>query len=535
MAFRPDEQQSPGFGAEPEVLGQLLAAHTLLARLRCTRTTLEFVAHALRLVPPVQASAAVLTADKLEVFDGEWGRLRGRLGECQIGRGAGYAWHSFPEGEVLVLDVGTLRQVYGCLYACCHNREGVAPYIPFLTNLAGSVALTLENQAQRRAVEETTAELLASKRDYELLFQGMTSGFATHEMIVDEQGNAVDYRILSVNQAFENLTGLEASEAVGRTAKEVLPGLEPEWIETFAEVVLRGKHLHFENYCASLGRHYEVIAYSTSPGKFATLFNDITERKQEEERLSRTAAEMEVAYRREHEMAEHLQQALLPEIRKVPGIEIDLTYRSASDHAQVGGDFYDLIPLPRGRVMIAVGDVCGKGVPAAKRMAAVRYTLRAMAADDFSPGVWLTEVNRRLAAMDEGTDFVTVALVVLDLAGKRLEYSLAGHPPPYLASPGGVRVLNRAAGLPLAVLAEGVYPVAEEALLPGDVLLLYTDGLSEARRGGTLFGSEELPAQASTVLGRPFVGEAERLVESAQHFSQGELRDDTVVVLLKIL
>lgn len=136
--------------------------------------------------------------------------------------------------------------------------------------------------------------------------------------------------------------------------------------------------------------------------------------------------------------------------------------------------------------------------------------------------------------MDEGSDCVTVALILLDPADGSLEFSLAGHPPPYLVTPLGLRELHGAVGAPLGVFADSVYPVGGEALAPGDVLLLYTDGLSEARRGIALFGQEELPARARALLQRPFIGEAERLVESAQHYSQGELRDDVVVVLLRL-
>ena len=533
MASQADAQ-SLVVGAEPEVLGRLLAAQTLLPQLSDARTILEFVVHALQLVPPVQAAAARQNGGPVELVEGDWGPLRERLGDYSVDRTAGYAWYSHPLGEVLVLDVGTLRQAYGCLYARCSDRTGVAPYLPFLINLAGSVALKLENRAQRRIMEETTAELEASKREYELLFQEMAGGFATHEMIVDAEGRPVDYRFLSVNRAFERLTGLRGGDIIGRTAKEVLPGLEEYWIEAYGEVALRGRRVRFENYSATLGRHYEIAAYSPSPGRFATLFSDITERKQREAALSRTAAEMKAAYLREHEVAERLQRALLPEIREIPGVQIDLTYHSASDNALVGGDFYDLVALPNGRVMIAVGDVCGKGVPAAKRMAVVRHTLRAVVADNLSAGDWLGEVNRRLIAMDEGSDFVTVALILLDPADGSLEFSLAGHPPPYLVTPLGLRELHGAVGAPLGVFADSVYPVGGETLAPGDILLLYTDGLSEARCGLALFGQEELPARARSLLQRPFVGEAERLVESAQHYSEGELRDDVVVVLIRL-
>jgi serine phosphatase RsbU (regulator of sigma subunit) len=181
-----------------------------------------------------------------------------------------------------------------------------------------------------------------------------------------------------------------------------------------------------------------------------------------------------------------------------------------------------------------VGDVCGKGVPAAKHMALVRHTLRAMAADDLPANAWLAEAHRRLTAVDGLSDFVTVALVVLDLENHVLEYSLAGHPPPYLACEDGLCVLDSVVGLPLGAAEEAAFDIARMPFRPGDVLLLYTDGLSEARCDGRQFGFDSLEAEARTMRGRPFQGEARRLVESARAFSQGELHDDTVVVLLRL-
>ena len=99
----------------------------------------------------------------------------------------------------------------------------------------------------------------------------MTSGFAVHEIITDVDGRPVDYPFFEVNKAFEELTGLRANHIVGRTALEVLPGLEPFWIETYGDVAQTGRQATFDHYSAPLDRHYEVVAYSPSPGRFATI------------------------------------------------------------------------------------------------------------------------------------------------------------------------------------------------------------------------------------------------------------------------
>ncbi len=114
---------------------------------------------------------------------------------------------------------------------------------------------------------------------YRLLFENMHTGFALHEMVIDDQGLPRDYRFLEVNPAFEELTGLRAEAVIGKSALQVLPGLEPSWIERYGDVALTGRPQRFEDYSSELGRYYEVSAFSPAPGQFATLFSDITSRK----------------------------------------------------------------------------------------------------------------------------------------------------------------------------------------------------------------------------------------------------------------
>ncbi len=120
------------------------------------------------------------------------------------------------------------------------------------------------------------------RQDYQLLFEKMLSGFAVHEMIFDGRGKPVDYRFLAVNPAFETLLNLRAEDIVGKTVREVIPGLEPQWLERYGRVVETGESMHFEDYSASLDRHFDVTAFRTGENKFATSFTDITVRKQTE-------------------------------------------------------------------------------------------------------------------------------------------------------------------------------------------------------------------------------------------------------------
>ncbi len=150
------------------------------------------------------------------------------------------------------------------------------------------------------------AELAASKERegrYRSLFDNMVEGFGLAEIVLDEQGRPCDYRLLEVNPAFGRLTGFSPEKVKGKTARELVPCIEPELIETFGRVALTGDSARFENYSEALGKWFEVFAYRTAPGRFAHFFIDITARKdleaarQESEAVARReAAELALLY-----------------------------------------------------------------------------------------------------------------------------------------------------------------------------------------------------------------------------------------------
>jgi len=140
----------------------------------------------------------------------------------------------------------------------------------------------VEDITKRKRAAEAIRE---SEEKYRKLISEMINGFALHEIILDETGRPYDYSFLELNSAFEGLTGLNAADIVGKTALEVLPELEPFWIDTYGQVALTGKPARFEHFANPLKRYYEVLAYSPQKGQFATVFTDITARKQAEENL----------------------------------------------------------------------------------------------------------------------------------------------------------------------------------------------------------------------------------------------------------
>lgn len=129
---------------------------------------------------------------------------------------------------------------------------------------------------------------------YGLLFREMINGFALHELVCDADGNPADYRFLAVNPAFERMTGLKADEIIGKTALEVIPNLEPHWLQNYAHVVETREAISFVSESAALDRIFEVEAYSPEPGKFACIFADITVRVRAERELKKALAEVQL-------------------------------------------------------------------------------------------------------------------------------------------------------------------------------------------------------------------------------------------------
>ena len=174
----------------------------------------------------------------------------------------------------------------------------VMAFVVIAGGLIARVALKVggdmdRSEAVRRQAEDKLRE---SEKRYRLLFDEMQTGFALHEIVCDPAGRPVDYRFLQINPAFERLTGLKREVVIGKTVREILPHIEPVWIERYGEVALTGKPARFVEFSADLNRWYETTAFSHGKGQFAAIFSDITERKTIEERL-RQSLKMEAVGR----------------------------------------------------------------------------------------------------------------------------------------------------------------------------------------------------------------------------------------------
>ncbi len=132
--------------------------------------------------------------------------------------------------------------------------------------------------------------LQTSETNCSTLFSQMLDGFAHHQIICDETGKPVDYRFMRVNPAFTRMTGLKAEAIIGRTIREIIPDIEPHWIETYGKVALTGEPVAFEQYSAALDKHFHVAAFQPAPMQFASVLSDITDRKKAEADLRIAAA-----------------------------------------------------------------------------------------------------------------------------------------------------------------------------------------------------------------------------------------------------
>jgi serine phosphatase RsbU (regulator of sigma subunit)/PAS domain-containing protein len=228
-----------------------------------------------------------------------------------------------------------------------------------------------------------------------------------------------------------------------------------------------------------------------------------------------------------------LQAAVLPvSFPTVPGLDVGALYRSASEVAQVGGDFYDLFTLEGGRVAAVIGDVCGKGVAAARHTVRIRYELRTLLEEDRPPGRVLAAFNRRVQEEFVADEYATLLLLVLDPATGAVSWSSAGHPPPLLTGP-TPRTLAFAGSLPVGLFPDATYTTSRFTLPPGRCVVLYTDGVVEARNPERQeFGTEGLEA-ATTAVAASAAAVAEVVLKQVQSHTGGHLDDDAAVLVLR--
>ncbi|HVE45219.1 MAG TPA: SpoIIE family protein phosphatase [Acidimicrobiales bacterium] len=355
-----------------------------------------------------------------------------------------------------------------------------------------------------------------------------------------------DGTIVKVNQTLLTLTGYSREDLVGR--------------RRFADLLTAGGRIYHETHYAPMlqmqgsareialdlvrtdGKRLPVLVNSIlerddsgSPVVVRTAVFDATDRREYERELVRAKELAEASEARATLLARTLQRTLIPPTPPtIEGLDIAAVYRPAGSGEEVGGDFYDIFEIGSGDWVVAIGDVCGKGVEAAAVTALARHTIRAAAVNQRRPTDILTTLNEVL--LHHETDrFCTVTLLRLRHSGTAWTATIgcAGHPPPLLW-----RARERVApigifGSLLGVLPDPDLGDTDLLLQSGDSMLLYTDGVTEGRHGKNFFGEENLAA-AIAGAGDSAAALAQGVLDEVMKFQAGDPRDDIAIVAIRI-
>jgi PAS domain S-box-containing protein len=393
--------------------------------------------------------------------------------------------------------------------------------------VASDVSVTRREEQERvRAAERTrvlarSGELLAAGLSSEqvldavvdLLVPGLADWCAVH--LVAPGGDIVTARALhhdpGVDVALQRLMATVpvrrdqrygAGPAIGTGTVVRMKELREEVLETVSdgdpEVLALLRRLETRDALSvplrARGRTFGAVTVARS-GELTDADDDLVENVVRRAALALDNARL---YEQQREVAVTLQRSLLPRrLPDVAGVRLASRYLPGADGTEVGGDFYDAVALPGGRVGVTVGDVMGRGVRAAAVMGQLRAALRGYALENHPPGDVLARVDALVQALEDG-ELVTALYGVLDLGagpqGGAVTLASAGHPPPVVVgADGGVRSVRLDPGPPLGVGVRA-FGVADVRLAPGDTLLLFTDGLVEDRATPVYEGIDTLVA-----------------------------------------
>lgn len=239
-------------------------------------------------------------------------------------------------------------------------------------------------------------------------------------------------------------------------------------------------------------------------------------------------------YEAERNIAETLQEALLALPEEIHGIDFDHLYRSATAAARVGGDFYDLFELEHDKVCIIVGDVSGKGIEATSVASLVKNTIKAYAYQETSPASILSKTNEVAIKISAPSVFVTVFMGVLNIKTGEIIYTSAGHPEPIIKSNYLEARLLKTRSPAIGVFSDQIFTDEKEILKKEECLIIYTDGITEARRNHDFFGEERLIKVINEFGIMTTKKTTEKIFEEVMSFSKGKLIDDAIILSISL-
>jgi serine phosphatase RsbU (regulator of sigma subunit) len=238
-------------------------------------------------------------------------------------------------------------------------------------------------------------------------------------------------------------------------------------------------------------------------------------------------------YQQQKQFADTMQRSLLPRSRPViEGLEVGEVYEPSA-RVEVGGDVYDFLALEDGRLAVVLGDVTGHGVDATADMAMAKFVFRSLAREHPEPSDFLAAANDVICSEIGPGKFISMSYVVVDGRSGRVAAASGGHPAPRIVLPDGSTHPLEAHGLVLGIDGGQEYAESHAELSLGASLVLYTDGVIEARRDGELYGDDRLDALLAHRHELPARALAAAVAEDARDFAGGDLSDDLAVVVIR--
>jgi serine phosphatase RsbU (regulator of sigma subunit) len=310
----------------------------------------------------------------------------------------------------------------------------------------------------------------------------------------------------------------ETAYAIGSPATALLPFLERGWTGAVVPIATPAEVLA------------AMTIISVDPG------SPITAEKIEQATVIAGQAALAIdnarLYQQQKQFADTMQRSLLP--RSVPelqGLELGDAYESSA-RVEVGGDVYDFMELADGRLAVALGDVTGHGIEAAADMAMAKFVFRTLAREHAEPADFLQSANDVVFSEIAPGKFITMVYLLVSGSGE-LAAAVAGHPPPRLVAADGTVTVLEAGGLVLGVEPGQKFEEVRAHLDVGAAVVLYTDGVIEARRAREFYGFDRLDRALSQHRGRPASEIAQAVLEDCRAFAGGDLLDDCAVVVVK--
>ena len=402
--------------------------------------------------------------------------------ECRYRRASdgSYRWHLI-HSEPIVNDKHEIVRWFG--YSIdVHDQRRAAERHEFLLRATGELSTLLEPQ---QLFDRLVNECVPAMADSALLFipEGETLQL-TSLASVNRDRNALNRRLFelialgdspAVKRALETRTSVvmdAAEHERGRAGATGEPGEILNKLNTLSTIITP---------LYSQTEFLGVLITNNGPSGRVYDSQDMQTLRLLGERVSVIIGNAQ-RFAREHRVAEALQKASLPQSLPTPrGMTLHAFYAAAPSEAHIGGDWYDAVELDDGRVVLSIGDVTGRGLEAAVTMANIRQIIRGIAHVHPDPSLMLEAADRALRAEHPDT-YVTTFACVLDPIEATLVYASAGHPPAFLRKADGRISPLHSPGLPLGLRAKSEPETVVVPIDTGDVLVLYTDGLTEAQR-----------------------------------------------------